>query len=333
MDRITIIGMGPLGASIGLGLKRSRVRDIELVGSDADRGLMTKAAQMGAVDRTSGNLRSAVNGAQMVILNVSIGKMKELLEAIGPILEDGCVVTDTGVTKVPVLGWAEDYLSAGASFVGGRPLLKSSPREMEDADGSIFRNTDYCIMPSKSADEAAVRTVVGLVEALGAKPVFLDPHEHDSYSAAMTHLPTVLSSAFVTATSQTQGWREMHRLAASDYGDFSRLASNNPVDNEAACLASSEALVHWLDQIIGELYSYRNQIKGRSDTLLDTFIGAWEARAKWEANAVVPDEGTRIPSAGDTLAASFISHRMVDRYKNIKQTYDSRPGWQFRRKP
>lgn len=318
MERITIVGMSPIGASIGLGLKRARLRDTEVVGTSRDRDALSTASKIGAVDRTVANLSSAVQGAQLVVLDAPINEIKELLEVIGPILEDGCVLTDTGSAKIPVIEWADENLAAGTSFVGGHPLLKKQVQSLDDADSSLFESIHYCVIPAKSANQQSVKTVVGLVEALGAKPLFLDAHEHDSYAAAMNYLPTVLSSAFVTATAGSEAWREMHRLAASDFGDFSRLASNDPLDNEAASLANPDALVHWLDEMITELYAYRNRIKDRSDDLLDSFVQAWEARARWEANVVLDSEGPRLPSAGDSMASAFFGERLTERYRKMR---------------
>ena len=330
MERITIVGIGPIGASIGLALKRADLGDVEVVATSGDRDTLSEAVKMGAVDQAVGNLRSALDGARMVVLDTSITETREVMEAIGPILDDGSVVTDTGTAKTRVIKWADEYLPKGVGFVGGHPLMKTQPFTMEEADSSLFRGINYCIIPADSADQRSVKAVVDLVEALGAQPLFLDEHEHDSYAAAMTHLPIVLSAAFVTATAGSGGWREMHRLAASEFGDFSRLASEDPEDNEAACLANPDALVRWLDQIITELYAYRNQIKDTSDTLLDTFISAWEARARWEAGAVVQDDRLDYPSAGASMASALLGSGIVDRYRRVKDgSRKKRESWRY----
>ena len=124
MGRMTIVGFGPVGASIGLGLKRAKLRDTEIVGTSRSRSALSAASKAGAVDSTTTNLRSAIIGAQLVVLDVPLSETKEMLEAIGPILEGGCVVTDTGATKVRVMEWAEECLPKGISFVGGHPLPK-----------------------------------------------------------------------------------------------------------------------------------------------------------------------------------------------------------------
>ena len=317
MERITIIGMSPLGASIGLALMRARLRNTEIIGTSVDRNSLTKAAKMGAMDKAISNVRSAVEGAQLIIIDTPLTETRDALELVGGAAPDDCVVTDTGAAKVRVIEWAQQALPPNVSFVGGHPLTKNALTSLDDASASALDGVDYCLIPSPNADGEALRTVVGLVERLGAKPLFLDAKEHDSYAAAMTYLPIVVSSAFVTATTQAEGWREMHRLAASEFAEVSRYAGNDPLDSEVASRASPDELVLWLDKMIATLYSYRNQIKEDSDGLLDAFIKAWEARARWEANAVVSSDAPGLPSAGDSMASAFLGDRLAKRMREL----------------
>ena len=332
MERITIIGVGPVGASIGLGLMRRDLKNTEVVISSGDRKITSAVSKMNAANQTIGNLRSAVEGAQLVVLDVPIGEMRELMEAIGPVLDEGAVVTDTSATKTPVLEWAETYIRSDVDFVGGHPLPKRMPNSVEYADASIFTDARYTITPGKKADESSIRTVVGLVEALGSKPLFLDPAEHDSYAAAMHYLPLVMSSAFVNATAGSDGWREMHELADASFDSFSRLASNDPLDNEAVCLASPDALVHWVDQLIGQLYGIRNQIKEKDELLLESFVNSWELRARWEADAVVPDSGPKLPSASQSMATAFFGDKLAQRMQSLRGEGEDKSRFDYFRK-
>jgi len=333
VERITIIGMGPIGASMGLAIRRAQLGNTEVIGTSRDRSALSTASQMGAVDDAVGSLRAAINGARLVILDTPLRDTRELLEAIGPVLDDGCVVTDTATSKAQVMEWAEQHLPDGISFVGGHPLTKERPRNLSEADASLFEGMTYCVIPARSADPQSVKTVVGLVETLGAKPLFIDAYEQDSYAAAMTYLPMVLSSAFVTTTTGSDVWREMHRLATSEFGHMSSMASNDPMDNQAACLASPDALVHWLDQMITELHTYRDLIEERSDELLDVFIRAWEAKARWEAGAVIEDNQPRLPSAGESMARVFIGERLTRRYRQFTDSDSKKKSsWRYFRK-
>lgn len=330
MERITIIGTSVVGVSIGMALKKANLHNTEIVGSSGDRDALKIAAKAGAYDEDTSNLRNAVRGAQMIILDSAFTQTRELLEAIAPIVEDGCVVTDTCSAKVKSLEWAAELLPRSVDFVGGRPLIKKPSVNLEDASAELLQEAQYCITPGQSASQESVRTVVGMVDLIGAKPLFLDAHEHDSYAVAMEVLPTVLSSAFVTATAGSDSWREMHRLAAGTFSEYSRLASEDPLDNEASCYANPNALVHWLDRYITELYAYRNMINDSDDSLVNTFISAWENRAKWDAGAVVNTGENNLPSAGESMANAFFGERLTQRYRQATGS-EKKQSWIYRR--
>ena len=171
MERITIVGMSPVGASIGLALMRARLGNTEIIGTSSDRSALSAAAKMGAMDRSISNIRGAVEGAQLIIVDMPLTETRDTLELIGEVAPDGCTVTDTGSAKVRAIEWALDALPKNVSFVGGHPLIKNSLASLEDASATAFDGADYCVIPSPNADGDAVRTVVGLVERLGAKPL------------------------------------------------------------------------------------------------------------------------------------------------------------------
>jgi prephenate dehydrogenase len=332
---ITIAGMGPIGVSIGLTLKKRNLSDIEIIGTSRNRESISYALKIGAIDKAEGNLKTATRKSQLVILDTPISETQEIMETLGSILTDGCVVTDTGNAKVSSINWATQHFLPGINFVGGHPLIKKRMQTIEEADSTVFDGIDYCIIPSESASEQSVKAVVNIVNLLGAKPFFLDPHEHDSYAAAMNYLPIILSSAFVTATSKCNSWREMHRLAASEFGEFSYLATNHPDDNSAMCIANTDSLLHWIDQIIRELHTYRNNIKENNDGLLDSFIEAWIARSRWENNTVIRNQATEMPSSGETMASAFVGKHLIKRYRQMmgidkKQKPESPPTKKLR---
>ena len=328
LDRIAILGMGPIGISIGLGLKRVELKETEIVGVDGDRTALSKASKLGAFDRTTADLRSAVKGAQLVVLDTAGTTNHEVIEVIGPALDRGCVVTDTSGAKTHAIALAEAHLGAGTGFVGGHPLTRRPLDSVESADASIFEGIDYCVIPAASADVEAVGTVVGMVETLGARPFFMDASEHDSFDAAVTQLPALLSRALVNATTSSKSWREMSRLAGSEFGQVALLASDDPKDSAADCLGNREALAHWVDQVIAVLYSYRNDIKSGSDDLGVSFVRAWEEWTRWNEGTVEERKRADIPSAGETIASMFFGKRLVERQRQIRKAGNRAP-WEY----
>ena len=330
LERITIIGTSPIGVSIGLALKSANLKNTEIFGTSGDRQALSIAEKRGAYDKTSRLLREAVEGAQLIVLDLPFAEMREMLEAIGSIVDEGCVITDTCSTKVKVEEWAEAFLPKGVSFVGGHPLVKREHNMMDDATATLFTGIEYCVMPGVTADEQSVKTVIGLIEMMNAKPVFLDPHEHDSYMTAMDLLPAVMSSAFTSTMSNSPSWREMHKLTGKNFAQISGLSALDPLDNDTACIANSESLVHWIDQFINELYEFRTKIKDGSEDLVKAFIASWEDHGKWEAGAVVKDDSNRLPTSRESMASAFFGERLSKRY-SLLSGGDKKDSWVYKK--
>ena len=331
MDRITIIGSGSIGLSMGLGIKAVGLKETELVGTSGDRKWREKANETGAFDSVGGHLGSALDGARLVILDVPATETKDMMEAIGPVLEQDCRVTNTGLSMVQALDLADTYFRDDTTFVAGRPMVRTPSADLDAADGAVFHGADYCLAPSPAARPDAIKTVVGLVEALGAVPLFLDPHEHDSYTAAVTLMPSLLSSALMSMASESPSWREMSKLAASEFDEMSKLASVDPAELATEIEANPESVGVWIGRMIETLESYRSLAQGPREQVEDALIRAWEERMKLELGAIVEDGGPRMPSSGESVASMFVGSRLAGRVRDIKDAGKNDP-WRYKGK-
>ncbi|MGI8554526.1 MAG: prephenate dehydrogenase, partial [Dehalococcoidia bacterium] len=195
MERVTIIGTGLIGGSIGLALKAAKLPGLELAGYDDSPGALSDARKRGAIDVAARSLDQAVSGARMVIIATPPLAARGVLQDIAHHVGEGTIVTDTLSTKAEIMRWAHELLPAGVSYVGGHPMAGKETTGVGEADAGLFREKAYCIIPSAEASEGAVKSVLGLIGILGAEPVFIDADEHDQYVAAISHLPIVASSA------------------------------------------------------------------------------------------------------------------------------------------
>ncbi len=318
MAKIAIIGTGLMGTSLALALKQSRNRNLELVGTDFDGRARSGANKSGAFDKVESGLATAVRDAHLVVLATPVMAMKELMEAIAPDLREGCVVTDMGSSKKVVLEWAEQYLPRHVDFIGGHPMAGKETSGPENADGSLFDNKVYCIIPSPRAQKAATSEVTGLAHAIGAKPFFIGVEEHDSFVAAASHLPFLLSVALVGCTSKSANWEDIAQLAATGFEDISRLASGDPIMHRDICVSNPEPIVAWIDAYIRELYQMRKMLTHEdgpdSDAVQEYFEQAAVARARWLAGEVTPmSSGPRpemdVPSFNETVGTMFMGSR------------------------
>lgn len=305
MDKITIVGLGMIGTSIGLALKNAKLANAILVGTDIDNNARRKAKKMSAVDETERDLLKATKNANLVIISTPILAIKEIMKSIADNLQDGAIVTDTGSTKAEIASWAEQYLPKTVDFIGGHPMAGKETSGPEAADPDLFENRPYCIIPSKTASPKSVATLVGIVEAIKSIPYFLDANEHDSYVAGISHLPIITSAALVNLTASTNGWKEMSKLASSGYKSSTRLASGDPAMSVGIFSTNQKAVIYWIDEYIKKLSEIRKAIEENNDDLENIFIKAWESRERWMIGDQSEDTRERI-NMSDQMSQVFL---------------------------
>jgi prephenate dehydrogenase len=291
MKRIAIIGLGLIGGSMGLALKAAGLSDTLLVGYSRRQETGVKARRLGAVDEVAGDLASCVAGAGLVILATPVMAMEKVLKGIAPHLKEGCIVTDVASTKAQVMAWAKTYLPDTVSYVGGHPMAGKELAGIEAAEAGLFQGCVYCICPAPGAPPQAVEGVVGLAGLLGARPHFLDPLEHDSFVAGVSHLPILLSTTLVATVTGASSWREMAKLAATGFRDTSRLASSDPVVTRDIFLTNRESLLRWAAAFREELEHFCQLVEQGSPELERRLLAVKEARDRWlrgEVGEVTP---------------------------------------------
>ncbi|MEI6046829.1 MAG: prephenate dehydrogenase [Chloroflexota bacterium] len=309
--RVAIIGLGLIGGSWGLALREwSRSEEgknskLEIVGFDAKATQRNEAQKQGVCDRTTLTPMEAVVGAEVVIVATPPLVMRETFEDIAAHLSRGAIVTDTASTKREVLRWAKELLPDTISFIGGHPMAGKTA-SLEGATATLFNKCTYCLIPLPNAQAGAIEALTRLVEIVGGRPHFIDPAEHDSYVAAISHLPFLMSVALTNLTSESEGWREISKLAAGGYQDMTRLSGGSVTMHLDICRTNSDAILDWLDRYQQTLTDLRAVIEkaglydeeGRprpsaetDPVLLQDYIErAHKARERWEEERARPPQ-------------------------------------------
>ncbi len=282
MDKkVTIIGLGLIGGSIGLALRNLPANAPEVVGYSRSKETARRALDRGAVNRVEAGLAEAIRNANLVVVATPILAIKDIFAEIGPHLLPDCVVTDVASTKAAILDWAGQLLPSSVDFVGGHPMAGKETSGIDAAEPGLFRGCTYCIVPGKNASQASADLVTELASSLGGRPLLLSAEIHDYLVAGISHLPFTVACALVMATMKSQSWSEMSALAASGYKDTSRLASQHPVMTRDICLTNRDNIVSWIDDFTRELQRFRDLVAHDSDELEKTLALARRMRQEW----------------------------------------------------
>jgi prephenate dehydrogenase len=328
MGTVGIIGLGLIGGSMGLALKKAALQNTEIIGYDRDRAVEQKALRAGAVDRLARSPEALAEQSSLVIIATPILSAEKIFRDIGPHLQKGAVVTDTCSTKSSVLRWARTSLPDGVHFIGGHPMAGKEQSGPQAAEAGLFRDKPYIIIPSLEAHEGAVNVVVGIAEAVGARPVFLDADEHDAYAAAISHVPLVASVALFALARGSSAWPELATMAGPGFKDLTRLASGQPEMAHDIFLTNKENISHWLDRFISEIEKLRDMINESDAEVLfralaetqierDTFLDNPPRREQ-------PGLPSDLPSPTESFVSLMAGSLWTSRAKEMTESMEER---------
>jgi prephenate dehydrogenase len=269
MRNVLIIGLGLIGGSLGLALKRASAnhpaQGYHITGYDRSHQRLRQAEQMGAIDRASDALSDAVSNAELLITATPILAIRDLFAEIGPVLAKGSIVTDTASTKAAVMRWAQELLPPGTAFIGGHPMAGDTG-SLEAARPDLFQGATYCVIPGPDVHPSALETVSAFISALGAAPLFIDAAAHDRDVAAISHLPLIAAAALMQTVAGEADTDLLRRLASSGFRDTTRLAAGDPIMHHDISLTNREAVLGWLDAYIEQLQTARNLLGSAATT-------------------------------------------------------------------
>jgi prephenate dehydrogenase len=220
--KISILGVGLLGGSIGLAV-RKYISNCKIIGYGHRPSTLDAALALGAIDQGFADPALAVEGADLVILCTPVGLFEQLLPKIAQSLAPSAWVTDVGSTKRSIVELAEKHIAAGR-FVGSHPMAGSEKRGVEFARADLYRGALCLTTPTPATAPAALEAVESFWRLLGMRIQRLDPAEHDKLLADISHLPHAVAAALVAMQSEAalglcgKGFLDATRIAAGDGG-------------------------------------------------------------------------------------------------------------------
>jgi prephenate dehydrogenase len=286
--QITIIGLGQIGASMGLAL--ASYKDAILrVGHDKKTEVEREALQKGVADKMEHNLPNAVRDANLVVLCIPVSQVRETLGFIALDLKKGTVVLDTAPIKAGVQKWVKEILPEGCHYVGLVPAI--NPEFLHDfhfgltaAQPDLFSNGLFLIDAPHETPEQAVITAIDFVRLLKAEVVIADPIESDGLMSTTHLLPQLVAASILNATIDQPGWQDARKVAGRAYATVTAgLAYQDEIDSlRLSALDNRKGVVHALDMTIAALRGLRDDIeKGNDDGIAMRLESALQGRKRW----------------------------------------------------
>lgn len=282
--KITIVGVGLLGGSIGLAVRKFRVAE-EIAGYARRQKTIAECEKFGATDYATTDLAAAVSNSDLVILSTPLAQMRPLTEQFLPALKRGATVTDVGSVKADVVRELESLIAkAGAHFVGSHPMAGGEKTGVAAARADLFENAVSVLTPTRKSNSGAVRKLERFWKSLGARVLKLPPEQHDLFVSRTSHLPHVAAAALANLVLDPKQPKGQSQLCANGFRDTTRIASGSPEMWRDIALSNRKHLAASLSAFISELQRFQNILKGaNAETIEQFFEIAKSRRDRWRA--------------------------------------------------
>lgn len=282
---IYIAGLGLIGASMALGIKRDHP-DYEILGYNRSQASRDIALERGMIDRATDDFASFAPLADIIILTLPIQQTLDFIKKLATLnLKKGVLVSDAGSTKSAIVATAEKYFTnKSVRFVGAHPMAGSHKTGAASADVNLFENAYYIFTPSSLTTPDTLEEMKDLLSGLHARFIEIDAEEHDRVTSQISHFPHILASGLMGKTASYAEEHEMaRRFAAGGFRDMTRIAESEPGMWTSILLSNRETIMERIEDFKGRLDEIEQAIsKGDENQIWNFFNQAREQRQAME---------------------------------------------------
>lgn len=224
--KTTVIGLGLIGGSIALDLKKSGLAT-EVIGIDVNPGNASKALEIGLVDSLQTEEESLPT-SDLVIMSIPVNALSKALPHVLDLVKKDAVVIDAGSTKSLICRAVANHKNRG-QFVASHPIAGTENSGPEAAFHGLFNNKTNIICERGKSSTQALEIAQQVFDALGLNTISMEAEEHDKHVAYVSHLSHV--SSFLlgqTVLDIERDEKNIFALAGSGFASTVRLAKSSP---------------------------------------------------------------------------------------------------------
>jgi len=224
--KATIVGLGLIGGSFALGLRKSGLAT-ELIGVDRNADHAEKAVELGLIDKILPE-DEALSQADLVVLAIPVNALNAFLPHVLDIIKSDTVVIDAGSTKSSICKLIANHPKRN-QFVAAHPIAGTENSGPTAAFHGLFKDKTNIICESGKSSEKSLELASKVFNVLEMKTIFMEADEHDRHVAYVSHLSHV--SSFLlgqTVLDIEKDEKNIFDLAGSGFASTVRLAKSSP---------------------------------------------------------------------------------------------------------
>ncbi|MDP2921248.1 MAG: prephenate dehydrogenase [Candidatus Omnitrophota bacterium] len=260
--KITIIGLGLIGGSLGLAIKKKKLAK-EVIGVSRRKSTIDYALEEGIADSVTLDLKKGVKDSDFIIITTPVLTIVSIAKMAAPFLKKGAILTDAGSTKVYIVDNIEKLDIGGAYFAGSHPIAGSEKSGVRSADVDLFKGA-YCVVTkTRNSNLKALNKIKRFWTAIGMKVIEFSPEIHDRIFSRVSHLPHASSVSLVNAVG-----RDHLDLAAGGFRDSTRIASGEPALWQDIFFTNRKNLIKDIGALKKELSKIESALRSNNQSAL-----------------------------------------------------------------
>ena len=235
--------MGMIGGSIGMALRKRNLAK-RVIGVGRNPFKLRRAKALGAIDEGYTRFDKGLRNAGIVIVATPVGLIPAMIRRALPHLKSGCIITDVGSVKGPLVKKVRKFLPGNIHFVGAHPVAGSENFGVENAKPDLFEGTNCILTPVTETNKKALRLIKEMWEKIGARVLLINPVQHDEFLAFTSHLPHIVAVSLVEVLRNfKKKYKNIKEFTGAGFRDTTRIASSSPVIWKDVCIANKEAIL------------------------------------------------------------------------------------------
>lgn len=277
--RVLIIGLGLIGGSIALAIKRQH--NATIIGYDVNEVQAKLAKSLHVIDECTNSLAEGVKNVSLIVIATPVIETEKIIEQLASVsFDEEVIITDVGSTKTSIVSKAKMLHQDKVTFIGGHPMAGSHKSGVAAARAHLFENAFYILTPPDSCQEKDVDLLMDWLSGTKANFIRMSPKRHDKLVGVVSHFPHIIAASLVhqLATEENKE-KDISRLAAGGFRDITRIASSSPVMWRDILLHNKEVLLSLFEKWEDEMNKVKQMIeKEDSDQIYNYFTDAKQYR-------------------------------------------------------
>ena len=269
---ITILGVGLIGGSLGLALKKHKFSGT-IMGLGRRLSTLEIALEKGAVDKITLDFAEAIESANIVVISTPVELIAPMAEQVVKHAKNGCIITDVGSVKRLPISIIESFLPKNLHFVGAHPMAGSEKSSVVAARADLFETALCILTPTEKTNPKSLKMIESLWRNVGANVTVMSPTEHDFLIAAASHLPHLTACLLAQTVGDIRNSAgSALDFTATGFSDTTRIASGSPEIWKGIFMQNADMLIPMVEKLMENLAAFKKILADKDESQLEKVL-------------------------------------------------------------